>query len=123
MKHLLAVAVIVGLGMSASVQALDCNKAVTTPEMNECAAIDQKKVEIRLNQTYQRVMKSLGGSDAETRKKLIEAQRAWIKFREADCAAVYQQHVGGTIRGLMYSGCMQSRAEQRIKELKQFMEP
>lgn len=113
------------LGCAGTAWAVDCKNAVTTPDMNECAAIDQKKADARLNQVYQRVLKSLepDAGGAETKKKLVEAQRAWIKFRDADCAAVYQQHIDGTIRNMMHHGCMQARTEQRIKELKQFLEP
>lgn len=110
--------------------ALDCQKAETTPELNECAARQQKAVELKLNQTYQQALKSLQQPDTEmdkfsaTRQKLIEAQRAWVKFREADCEAVYLQHVSGSIRNLMFTGCLQKHAERRIEDLKAvFAEP
>ena len=113
------------LGWAGAAAALDCSKAMTTPDMNECAAIDQKKADARLNQVYQRVLKSLepDAGGAETKKKLVEAQRAWVKFRDADCAAVYQQHIDGTIRNVMHHGCMRARTEQRIKELNEFSQP
>lgn len=98
--------------------ALDCNNALTTVEMNECASIDQKVVEAKLNATYQATLKSLDERKAtNVRKKLVQAQRAWVRFRENDCAAVYALHADGTIRTLLWIGCMQSRTEQRIREL------
>ena len=106
---------------SASSFALDCKNAVSMPDINECAAVDQKKVEDKLNQTYQGVLKSLDqDKDPDTKKALIAAQRAWVKFREADCQAVYQKSIGGTIRTVMYIGCMQNRAETRIKQLEEY---
>lgn len=114
------------LALCGSAFALDCSKAITTPDINECASIDQKKVEAKLNKVYQRVLKSLDKPDAplepysEMRKTLVAAQREWVKFREADCDAVYQKHVSGTIRTVMYIGCMQSHAEKRIKELEDY---
>ncbi|MFS2007811.1 lysozyme inhibitor LprI family protein [Duganella sp. CT11-25] len=108
---------------STSSFALDCKNAVSTPDINECAAVEQKKAEDKLNKTYQDVLKSLDeGKDPETKKALIEAQRAWVKFREADCKAVYQKSIGGTIRTVMYIGCMQNRAETRIQELKDYVQ-
>jgi uncharacterized protein YecT (DUF1311 family) len=101
--------------------ALDCKNAVSTPEINECASIEQKKVEDKLNKVYQRVIKSV--DKAEAKKSLVEAQRAWVKFREADCNAVYQKWIDGTIRGVMFTGCMQNRAETRIKELEDYDGP
>ncbi|MCH8622805.1 lysozyme inhibitor LprI family protein [Undibacterium sp. TS12] len=106
--------------------ALDCSKASNTIEINECASIEQKKVEAKLNAVYQRVMKMLdkeiaaGDLDKASKTTLIEAQRAWLKFREADCNAVYQYHISGTIRGVMYIGCMQTHTERRIKDLEEY---
>ncbi len=102
--------------------ALDCKNAMNTPEMNECAAVEQKAVELKLNQVYRSVITSLGANkdSAATKGKLVLAQRAWVKFREADCGAVYENWAGGTIRNVMYSGCMRQHAEQRIKDLEGF---
>ena len=114
--------------LSSNALALDCNKAISTPEINACAKQEQEKVEAELNAVYKEVMKSLSEPDTEYEKPsevkaaLIEAQRAWIKFREADCNAVYIQNQGGTIRTVMYISCMQQRAKQRIKELRNFIE-
>lgn len=105
---------------------LDCGKAITTPDINQCASIEQKRVEANLNKVYQRVLKSLDRQDASPqssaaiRNSFIAAQRAWIKFREADCDAVYQKHADGSIRTVMYIGCMQSHAERRIKDLEDY---
>ncbi len=93
--------------------ALDCDKAIDTPDINACAKQDQEQVEVELNRVYQKVMKSLSKPDTE---------RLWVQFREADCDAVYLQHMSGTIRTVMHIGCMQSHAEQRIKELQDFMD-
>jgi len=74
--------------------AIDCEKAISTIDINECASIEQKQVEVRLNAVYQRVIKSLEHPDneverySEMKASLIAAQRAWVKFREADCHAV-----------------------------------
>ena len=57
---------------------------------------------------------------SEMKKKLIVAQRAWVKFREADCAAVYAKSASGTMRTGLFIGCMQSHAEQRIKTLEAY---
>jgi uncharacterized protein YecT (DUF1311 family) len=115
------------LMLSSSAFGLDCQKAITTPELNACASIDQKKAEANLNKVYQRVLKTLDqgesatSSDASIRNAFVAAQRAWIKFREADCNAVHQKYAGGSIRTVMYLGCMQNHAERRIKDLEDFV--
>ena len=104
---------------------VDCKKAMTTLDINACAQADFELVEKKLNDTYRRVMKSLSKPDeglayAEIKKGLIEAQRAWVVFREKDCDAYYTLHASGTIRTVMYIGCMQNHAEQRIKALEEY---
>lgn len=107
-------------------QALDCSKAITTPDINACASVEQKKVEARLNEVYQRIINGLSQPDTETEKysemknTLISAQRAWVKFREADCNAVFTRNASGTIRTVMFIGCMQAHAERRIKDLEDY---
>jgi uncharacterized protein YecT (DUF1311 family) len=117
---LVATALLAAAG-TASAQAPDCKNAMTTLEMNACAAADEKVVEAKLNEVYQRVLKSYGDQEhAAARSKLIAAQRAWVKFREADCDAVLEKWAGGSIRTQMYIGCMQNHAERRIKDLEDF---
>ncbi|MFZ6653877.1 lysozyme inhibitor LprI family protein [Undibacterium sp. TJN19] len=106
--------------------AIDCSKAQNTMDLNECASIDLQKVEAKLNQVYQRVLKSTEkdyaseGNYADIKKSFINAQRAWIKFREADCDAVYQRNIGGTIRTVMHLGCMRAHALKRIADLEEY---
>lgn len=109
--------------------ALDCAQAITTPEINECASIEQQEVETQLNATYQKVLAFLDQADplikddaARAKAKLMEAQRTWIKFREADCDAVYNLNASGTIRNVMRIGCMQAHGKQRIGELNGLIE-
>jgi uncharacterized protein YecT (DUF1311 family) len=106
--------------------AIDCDHAVTTLDINECAWGEQKKVETKLNQVYQRVLKGLDQPDTEMehfshmKESLLQAQRAWITFREANCRAAYDRNASGTMRTVIYIGCMQTHAEQRIKELEEY---
>ena len=110
----------------ASVDALariSCDKAITTPDINQCARKSLDRAEAILNKTYRGLLARLAndGRDfpdfAQARVELIKAQRIWITYREADCTAIYTLWQSGTIRSLMHLSCMQSHAEQRTKEL------
>jgi len=107
---------------------LDCKNAANTLDINECASIEQKNVESRLNSAYQKAVSEMGQLDAkidnsyEIKKDFINAQRAWIKFRDLDCKAIYTRWSSGTVRTLKYIACMQSHAEQRIRELESYSE-
>lgn len=108
--------------------ALDCNEARNTLEMNDCARIQQQKVEKALNVVYQRVLLTIKAISANPETSLqhqltddfIEAQQLWVRVREADCQNVYHFWSGGTIRNMMYLDCMQSMALQRIEHLKTY---
>jgi uncharacterized protein YecT (DUF1311 family) len=121
----LLAAVVLSAAASASAEALDCKNAMSTPDINACAWIDLKAVDSTLNQAYQRTLKRLGDRGTESAaatKKLIAAQRAWIKFRDADCDSVDEMWAGGTIHTVMHIGCLQHHAEQRIKDLDAYAE-
>lgn len=100
--------------------ALDCKNATTTVDMNQCVASEQKQMEATLNLTYQRVLRA---QPPRVKAKLIAAQRMWLKFREADCDAMFEKYAGGTMRNAAVLGCMQRRAGQRIKELDDYVTP
>jgi uncharacterized protein YecT (DUF1311 family) len=108
--------------------ALDCGNENSMAKVTECAVADQKKVDAELNTRYQQVLASVQSTVAglppeETRKDkdvsrtLISAQKAWEKFREADCRARYARNVERTIAPVIRINCMRDHAMQRMKDL------
>ena len=84
-----------------------------TSVMVECITAEYKRQDTRLNQAY----KALGKDLSATRKKqLQEAQRAWLKFRDANCT-FYDDPDGGTLARVMANECMLTLTAQRAKEL------
>lgn len=87
---------------------IDCAKAFSTPDVEQCIAIELNETETSLNQAYKGLIKQLAQADTaqdsytEYRKKLLIAQRAWIRFREADCDAQYAMHRSDAIRNSIY---------------------
>lgn len=100
-----------------------CSAPSNTIEENACAKYRFDEKDRLLNSTYQALLKQIPSekdpaSEGESsRGMLVKAQRRWVEFRDADCKAKYQLYVGGTIRTVMFFGCMVERTEQRIKEL------
>ena len=112
---------------SSLVLALDCERAISTVDTNACIKLELDKVELQLNQTYQRALKKITEVSVQSpsftdktklKKQFIETQRLWIKFRASDCQTTYTLWSDGTIRGSMYLSCMIEKANQRIKDLK-----
>lgn len=113
------------ISAASSAHALDCANAVSTVDMNDCAAQEQQQVEKQLNDVYRRVLaetpaKVGGAKPAKPKDSLVAAQRLWVKFREADCKAVLDLWSDGSIRNLQYLGCMRDHAQVRIKQLEAF---
>ena len=56
-------------------------------------------------------------SSQQNEKILLEAQRAWVKFREANCS-FYSDPEGGTAALLDGRDCFLQATAERAKELK-----
>jgi uncharacterized protein YecT (DUF1311 family) len=61
-----------------------CNAANTQAEINQCFGDAYQKADKDLNQLYAQVTKK---QDARGRVRLRTAQWAWLKYRDAHCAA------------------------------------
>jgi uncharacterized protein YecT (DUF1311 family) len=96
-----------------------CPDALTQLEINRCAAEQFRKADKILNVTYKRIMSKLGSAD---RANLIEAQRAWLKYRSSNCWAL-RQFNGGSLAPTDEAFCLQDLTEARTRELIEIYEP
>lgn len=92
-----------------------CNPAGNTAEMQQCAAEQYQAADEKLNQIYQLALSQL---DGEAEQRLKEAQRSWIDFRDRTCSFEASSASGGTLEGLLYTGCLTEQTEKRTTELK-----
>jgi uncharacterized protein YecT (DUF1311 family) len=91
----------------------------TTLSIIECTMTTHKAWDMILNERYRALIAT---SPPNLKLKLQKAQRAWIVSRDADCAAVYENWISGTIRGPMYAGCMVEKTSERAQWLKEMRE-
>ncbi|MGO9484556.1 MAG: lysozyme inhibitor LprI family protein [Rhodomicrobium sp.] len=89
--------------------------------MNECADLAFKKTDSQLNAVYQTIERRLK-SGAQPQKLLIAAERAWIAFRDAECAFTASAVAGGSMQPMIYSGCLDQMTKKRIDDLKGFLQ-
>jgi uncharacterized protein YecT (DUF1311 family) len=89
--------------------------AQTQQEMNRQAEDDYRKSDAELNAVYRELMTHLSG---EQKKALVEAELAWIRFRDSNCACWALVHKGGSLYPLMYFGYMKSMTDERTAQLK-----
>jgi uncharacterized protein YecT (DUF1311 family) len=80
-------------------------------------SIQYKKADKELNKVYSTLKNKLGDID---KKALIEAQKAWIKYRDLNCKFISQESSeGGIIANKMKIDCLTEMTMKRTKELKE----
>lgn len=105
-------------------QDVDCAKAVAQMELTYCAEQDWLAADEALNAAYGEAKALMQQIDADLPKaergaavNLRDAQRAWISFRDAACAAEgYAMH-GGSAEPMLIYGCRTRLTEQRTEDL------
>ena len=60
---------------------IDKSNGVTS-EMLDCISAEHERQDARLNENYKRLISKLS---PKRKEQLLEAQRAWVKFRDANC--------------------------------------
>lgn len=91
----------------------------TTMGMIECITTETQRQDARLNKAYKAVMADLSPA---RKKQLLEAQRAWLKFRDANCS-FYDDRDGGTLARVNANDCMMTATAERARELERFRQP
>jgi uncharacterized protein YecT (DUF1311 family) len=84
-----------------------------TAEMINCMLAETILQDARLNENYKKLLSKLA---TERKTALIEAQRAWIKFRDANCG-FYANPEGGSTARMAASECILNATADRAKEL------
>ncbi len=98
-----------GLSLFASAAFADC-PGVSQLEMNECAAADHDKADAELTALYAK-FKPIS-------PEMRAAERAWIAYRDAECAYESHESVGGSIHSMEVSMCETAMTRERIAVLK-----
>ncbi len=92
------------------------NNAGATPELINCINAEYEYQDALLNSAYQKLMRNF---TPQRQKTLKQAQKAWIKFREANCEAHYDPE-GGSIASVNAHECSMRMTAERVKELDNF---
>ena len=84
-----------------------------TPEILNCILAETIRQDARLNENYKRLISNL---TTERKNALIEAQRAWIRYRDANCG-FYADPEGGSAARMAANECILNATADRAKEL------
>ncbi len=103
-------------------EALNCKDPQDQSSMTQCAAQDFEKADKALNQIWPKLKADAQGNDEGTGKTeyvdaLLASQRAWLVFRDAECAWQAMEMHGGSGEPMLLYGCQARLTQQRIKQL------
>ncbi|MEZ8626195.1 lysozyme inhibitor LprI family protein [Vibrio splendidus] len=118
MKKVLTVVLLTCLPLlaSASDDVIDCENAMNTIEINQCAAIELESAQAELDK-YLAASFEHNAYDAELVASIKKAQESWQAYMSAHCSSVYTQWRDGSIRGVMALSCKTTLTKQRTHEV------
>ena len=96
------------------------DKAQTQAALNECAFNAWKRNDVELNRVYQQIGDRLRG-DEKARQLLVDAQRKWLSFRDAECTFQSMRSAGGSIHPMVERGCQAEITRNRVTELQNML--
>ena len=121
------------LTAAASSTGATCDNAVTQMDINACMAQDYRVADSELNRQWVLNVAAAKAQDktrvAQTDKRpgyhatLLESQRAWLKFRDAQCRIEGYAMRGGSAEPMVVSGCLAGLTRERSKQLKDMLSP
>lgn len=101
-------------------------KAASNVEVYECGTKALKAEDAKLNVIYKKVISGLKADPqafgADAADKLKTAQRAWLKFRDAECEFQAVQMFGGNGAHAIVTDCLRDLTIKRTSELEAFKE-
>ncbi|WP_296069286.1 lysozyme inhibitor LprI family protein [uncultured Agrobacterium sp.] len=123
------ICVTAGISMPVAAQEPNCKEPQTQADMTICAGKDYEKADKQLNVEYQKLRKLLTerdkAADADGKgaaDALVTAQRAWVAFRDANCALSGFQARGGSMEPMLISSCLAEMSTKRADDLRQLSE-
>ena len=92
-----------------------CQRPSTGAGATACFADALKKSDSQLNQVYRRVQRVVDGDELV---KLKEAQRLWMRYRDANCEAEHEFYSEGSAASIVKLACLEAVIRHRTEELK-----
>lgn len=115
---LLAALLLAGTPALLAAQQDACAEPRTQTDMNVCAARDYARADSLLNVRYQTLVRTMPATQLQ---RLRTAQRAWIRFRDAECAYQAAEFEGGSMQPSIRSGCLAGLTEKRVADLERII--
>lgn len=96
----------------------NCKNPMTQTDMNICAGSQARAADRDMAREYNRAtirMRRMGKAYADA---LLTSQRAWLKFRDAECVVEGYAARGGSMESMLRSSCFEDVTQARTKQLR-----
>ncbi len=107
-----------GLGtvdvVSSGGEIVNCDDPQDTSSVSYCTFLAYEREDARLNKVYQAIQ---SGPSDPVKESLVDAQLAWIDFRDAHCLSEVQEAYGATGYNAYYAACQARITQQRTSRL------
>lgn len=123
---------LVAILLAAAQPQWNCDDPQVQQEMNWCAAKSYEAADAALNRQWPRTVAAMKERDARLDRAyddrpgyfetLLEAQRAWLKYRDAHCASEGFWARGGSLEPLLVATCKRKLTEERTQQLQYLVE-
>jgi uncharacterized protein YecT (DUF1311 family) len=102
------------VGMAPSIAEADCYDSPVQADLNACAGAELKIADAQLNAAYAAVRQRLS---EDGQKRLRDAERAWIAYRDAECMFRSSGDDGGSAAVMVDVQCQAELTQERAKYL------
>ncbi len=119
--------IILSILAQATAAAPVCEKPQTQTDMTICATRDYQLADAMLNAQWEETAAIMRRDDASLAEApdghasyfdtLLEAQRAWLAFRDAHCTSEGFQARGGSMEPMIVAQCKADLTRQRIAQI------
>jgi uncharacterized protein YecT (DUF1311 family) len=113
------------LAQAAYAQDGDCQQDGVSADSAACTHAAYLDADAKLNDAYRSALNLLStdGKQVQAKSALIESQRAWLKFRDADCHVQNTLFARASSRDVMTESCLTDLTQERTDELQQIWLP
>ena len=96
--------------------------AQTQAQMNAEAAADYRRADAALNRQYRATVAAVRADEdaignRRGQARLLAAQRAWLRYRDAECSAPGGEFVGGSAEAMARNQCLAALTRERTARL------
>lgn len=108
-----------------------CDDTLSNQALRQCYLDSYTAADKELNSLFAKAKKSLAdfygaeeiknAGGQEPVLDLVDAQRKWVSFRDANCRSLGTQMLGGSGQETIVSSCLARMTKERVEELKTFV--